>query len=137
MSRSGYSDDCENLGLWRGAVNAAAQGARGQKLLGELAAAMDAMTEKALIAEELIAADGQLCALGVLGCARGIGDKLRDLDPEDYDAVSRVFDIAPALAQEIVYQNDEGAWQGRETPEQRWERMRLWVQGQIKAQAAK
>ncbi|KGC50992.1 hypothetical protein DO66_5867 [Burkholderia pseudomallei] len=35
MSRSGYSDDCGGWSLirWRGAVNSAIKGARGQKFL--------------------------------------------------------------------------------------------------------
>lgn len=42
MSRSGYSDDCENIGLWRGAVERAIRGVWGQALLLEMAAALDA-----------------------------------------------------------------------------------------------
>ena len=61
MSRSGYSDDCDGsaLQLWRGAVNKAMTGKRGQRLLVDIASAMDAMAEKRLIAEDLISADGQ------------------------------------------------------------------------------
>ena len=37
MSRSGYSDDCETMGLWRGAVERAIYGKRGQTFLREMA----------------------------------------------------------------------------------------------------
>jgi hypothetical protein len=41
MSRSGYSDDCDGWALirWRGAVNSAIKGRRGQQALREIVAA--------------------------------------------------------------------------------------------------
>lgn len=124
MSRSGYTDECDGWDLvrWRGAVSSAIRGERGQKMLRELAEAMDAMPEKILIAEDLHA-DGAYCTLGVLGAARGID--MSSIDPEDRDQVATAFDIAPALAAEVVFENDE-AWSD-ETPEHRWQRMRKWV----------
>ncbi len=108
MSRSGYSDDGGegNWGLicWRGAVNSAIRGRRGQAFLRELAEAMDAMPEKRLIADEL-QADGGYCTIGVLGQARGLD--MASIDPHDSDQVSKIFGIAPAMAREIVYENDE------------------------------
>ncbi len=140
MSRSGYSDDCDDhwaLIRWRGAVSSAIRGERGQKLLRDLADALDAMPEKALIADELLVERGQVCALGSLGCARGMQDTLRTLDPYDSKAVSKAFDIAPALAAEIVFENDEGDWRrDAETPAQRWKRMRAWVAMQLKPEPA-
>lgn len=106
MSRSNYSDDIGNWALirWRGAVKSAINGARGQKLLREIVAAMDAMSVKELTAHEL-EAEGNYCTLGVVGCARGID--MSQIDPEDPEQVSKLFGIAPALAQEIVFENDE------------------------------
>jgi hypothetical protein len=129
MSRSGYSDDLDPWALirWRGAVNAAIRGERGQRLLRELAAAMDAMPEKVLIADDLVDAEGDHCALGVVGKARGID--LAAVDPEDAEAVGNTFDIAYALAKEVVYINDEGHY--GETPQQRWARVRAWVQRNV------
>ena len=49
MSRSGYSDDCENLGLWRGAVEKSIKGKRGQAFLKEMLVALDSLPEKKLI----------------------------------------------------------------------------------------
>ncbi|MFM0141803.1 hypothetical protein [Paraburkholderia sp. RL18-085-BIA-A] len=109
MSRSGYSDDCDDEGtggLWRGAVMRSIKGKRGQAALKELAEAMDAMPKKTLAVESLVTEDGEFCTLGVLGQARGLN--MNPLDPDDWDAVARAFNIAPAMVREIVYENDEG-----------------------------
>lgn len=129
MSRSGYSDDCENWSLicWRGAVTSALKGKRGQAFLLELRDAMDAMPEKRLVAD-VLEADGQFCTIGVLGAKRGINMEV--LDAHDREGVAAAFGIAPALAAEIVFMNDEGNWNA-ETPEQRWVRMREWVESNI------
>lgn len=128
MSRSGYSDGIDNWDLirWRGQVASAIRGNRGQALLRELAVAMDAMPEKKLISKAL-EQDGAHCALGVVGAARGID--LRLIDPEEPRQVSEVFNIARQLAAEIAFENDEMGW--CETPENRWRRMRGWVQDNI------
>jgi hypothetical protein len=160
MSRSGYTDDCENLELWRGAVTRAITGKRGQALLRDLLAALDAMPEKTLAADSLVTADGDYCTLGVLGKARGMD--LAALDPEDPDQVANAFGIARAMAQEIVYLNDEQDddyeyvyfevcgplqwWKERHVsrrvqvadgPARRWKRMRAWVASQIKPRPSK
>src|SRR6185295_11408998 len=82
LSRSGYSDDGERWDLirYRGAVASAIRGARGQTFLKEILAALDAMPEKKLIANEL-EEDGQVCALGALGKARGLD--MAGIDPEN------------------------------------------------------
>ena len=124
MSRHGYSDDPDplDLGRWRGRVASAIRGRRGQRLLRDLLAALDAMPEKRLIAHEL-EQDGEVCALGA--CARLRGIDVSDIDPEDSGRVAAVFDIAEPLAREIVWENDED-WTDK-TPEARWARMRKWV----------
>lgn len=58
MSRHGYHEDCGDddplvLGRWRAQVRSATRGARGQKLLRDMLAALDAMPEKRLVALEL------------------------------------------------------------------------------------
>jgi hypothetical protein len=130
MSRHGYNDDINQWQMikWRGQVASAIRGRRGQLLLVALRDALDAMPERALIAGELVEENGDVCALGCLAKARGMD--VSEVDPEDSDQVADVFGIAPQLAREIVYENDEGAW--GETPEQRWERMRKWVGAHIK-----
>jgi hypothetical protein len=116
---------------WRGAVASAIRGKRGQRLLRDLIAALDAMPVKELIKHELIA-EGQVCALGALGVARGLS--MDKIDAYDREQVGRAFDIAEALAAEILYENDDGrTWvyeaadQHRETPAETWERMRAWA----------
>ncbi len=146
MSRSGYVEDFDDnwqLIKWRGQVASATRGKRGQKLLTDLLVALDAMPDKALVPHELETEDGQVCALGALGKARGID--MQKLDPEEPEAVAAAFDIAPQLAQEIVYMNDEyldSTWNETTkryddiTPEKRWECMRAWVASQIQRESA-
>lgn len=141
MSRSGYTDDPNNWAMikWRGRVASAIRGKRGQQLLRELAAAMDAMPVKELVTNDL-QRDGGYCALGVVGAARGVD--LASIDTEDPEQLSRAFNIAEPMAQEIEYINDEcgndyknvnGKWvHAPETPEERWQRVRKWVAEQIK-----
>lgn len=106
MSRSGYSDDCDGWALirWRGAVTSAIKGKRGQAFLRETIAALDALPEKRLVANEL-EADGQFCTLGAVGRARGCG--LAAVDPYDRESVAGLFGISAALAAEIMFENDE------------------------------
>lgn len=133
MSRSGYTECCENLELYRGAVNAAIKGNRGQKLIADLLTALDAMPEKRLISKELINSEREVCALGAVGLSRGV--KIDDLDGYDADTVAGRFDIAPCLAREIAYENDEGAFY-QETPEKRWQRMRKWCVDNLRPERA-
>lgn len=131
MSRSGYSDDLDNWSMikWRGQVASAIRGARGQKMLREMLAALEALPDKRLIRHELRDQAGEVCALGALGVARGMD--VDYLDPEDPEEVASAFDIAPQLAREIVFKNDECYYSG-EQPEQRYSRMVLWVKEQIR-----
>ena len=131
MSRSGYSDDLSSwdLIMYRGAVSSAIRGKRGQTLLRDLAVALDAMEPRRLITDEL-ESQGEYCALGVVGGYREIN--MQGLDFDDSDRVAKSFNIANALAREIVFINDEAYWQaGTETPEQRWYRVRAWVDEQL------
>ena len=139
MSRSGYSDDGDDsdypLALWRGAVESAIRGKRGQAFLKEMLAAMDALPQKRLIAHELVA-NGEACAIGTVGLARGID--MSKLDPDAYGQIAKVFGISAALVREIEYENDDDDnWRDTTavTPEVRFERVRKWVQSQIKRDA--
>ncbi len=157
MSRSGYIDDADDPlahGRWRQAVKRALQGRRGQALLRDLVQALDAMDDKRLYAGSFATADGEFCTLGVLGATRGT--KMDDLG-DDYEcdtkAVGQRFGIAPAMAAEIMYMNDEYAvdewkWVDVEIcgplryrdqrvrcvrvhndnhPQERWQQMRAWA----------
>jgi hypothetical protein len=162
MSRSGYSDDCDDnwaLIRWRGAVASAIRGKRGQQTLREIAAALDAMPVKALAAESLVTEEGAFCTLGALGAARGID--MAPIDPNDREAVAQAFGISEALAAEVMFENDEAIdefrwvdvevcgplrqWDRRmqsirepvqHAAERRWQYMRQWVQANIKPESA-
>ena len=135
MNRSGYSDDCDdNLasGRWRGMVKSAIRGKRGQSFLRELAAEMDKMPVKELIAEELVRPDGQCCTIGVVCKSRGLD--VAKIDVGEPDQVSAAVGIASCLAAEIENENDDGFWhyeRNTETPAERWVRMRKWVDQRI------
>lgn len=128
MSRSGYTDDCEYLALYRGNVERTLRGRRGQAFLRELAAALDAMPEKALIADALIDEQGDVCAMGAVCKARGMDASAIDYDsPDD---VGKALGISRIMAAEIAYMNDE--WVEDRTPERRWRRMREWVEKNLR-----
>jgi hypothetical protein len=157
MSRSGYIDDIDDdlaAGRWRAQVKNAIRGKRGQAFLRELAAAMDAMPVKELIAEELVNDEGQCCTIGVICKARGID--VTKIDYEEPEQVAAAVGIAHQMAAEIEYYNDEcgdrfvqvaiekppGApkWHPEfrwdrveETPAERWQRMRKWVDQNLTA----
>ena len=130
MSRSGYSEDCENVGLWRAAVQRAIDGKRGQAFLREMASALDAMPVKELVADDIVRDDQHVCAIGAVALARKVD--VKDIDVTDRHAVAKTFGIAPALAAEIAFENDDDFGYGDRTPAERWQRMRAWVAKQIR-----
>jgi hypothetical protein len=118
VSRAGYNDDGDgdnwSLIRWRGAVTSAIKGKRGQAFLRELAAAMDAMPEKVLIANAAVA-DGAVCTLGVVAQARGLDLQRLDvaMDDWDWDHIGAELGISPTLAREVMYENDEAVNEDR------------------------
>lgn len=133
MSRSGYSDDCDNdweLIMWRGAVSSALRGKRGQEFLKEMLVSLDALPQKRLIANELKTAEGEVCALGCVGISRKID--MTSIDIEEPGQVGNVFGIALAMAAEIQFINDDDFAYNQETPEARYKRVREWAVLQIK-----
>ncbi len=132
MSRSGYSDDCSGWDLikWRGAVESAIRGKRGQYFLKDLLLSLDNLSNKRLIYGEL-EQDGEVCALGAVGIKRGLN--MSNIDPYDREGAANIFDIAPVMIAEIMYVNDDAAgYYVEEAPERRWERIRKWVVGNIR-----
>ena len=154
MSRSGYSDDCDDNWswiCWRGAVKSAIRGKRGQAFLRETLAALDALPERRLVSHDLIKLPkpvdpwdqrglwlwdvetdlGNVCTLGAVGIARKID--MAAVDPEDHDSVAGLFNIPHALACEIMFMNDEAHW--RTSPEDRFNKMRDWISSEIRDHA--
>lgn len=134
MSRSGYYEDGDDnfSNLWPNIVNRSIKGKRGQAFLSELAKALDEMPEKKLIAGDLVTETGEVCAIGAVCKARGLDTSKVDVY-DRYD-VAGLVGIAPTLAAEIEYQNDDDFGYRRDvTPEERWTRMRKWVEKNLTA----
>ena len=134
MSRSGYMEG--GIGSqeeqwahirYRGAVTSAFRGKRGQSFLREALLALEEHADGKLISSDL-EAGGCYCTLGAVGAARGLD--MSRIDPYDVETVSGKFDVAEAMAREIVYENDEGSYRP-ETPEQRYQRMHRYLSGCI------
>lgn len=92
--------------------------------------ALDAMPDKQLTRAELVAEDGAVCAMGCVLAQRRVDASA--IDPEDYEHVASVTGLAEAMVREIAYENDNDY--SRETPEQRWTRMRAWTARQVREQ---
>jgi len=112
MSRSGYTDDIDDNWshiMWRGRVASSIRGKRGQAMLRELLAALDAMSDKRLFPNSFATATGEYCTLGVLGAVRGT--KMDDLGDAEEGCNERLvadrFGVAAPLVQEIMWMNDE------------------------------
>ena len=133
MERANYSEDSDGWDLirWRGAVASAVRGKRGQAFLGELVETLESMPDKKLIAGELETTEG-VCAIGAVGVRRGV--QLEHLDPNDYDTLSRIFGIAPALVREIEFENDD-YWCS--DPERRHTRILEWARASIREGAGR
>lgn len=150
MSRSGYSEDCDYLHLYRANVERSLGSKRGQAFLREMATALDSLPVKELVDGDLVRDDGACCALGSVAIARKMN--VADIDECEPDDVADAFGIARVMACEIAYENDESGpslvevegpippwvdWQSKifqrrdETPAERWKRMRQWVASQL------
>lgn len=139
MSRSGYSDDGEGnyIYLYRATVDRAIKGPRGQRLLRETLAVLDAMPVKELAANAAFDETGAFCTLGAVERARGgdvnaLADEMEHAaDWYAWGALVKRFDAPETLLREIMWVNDDaGGWQSR-TPSQRWQHVRDWVAKQI------
>lgn len=136
MGRSGYTegygdDEPGLLNLYRGSVERAMRGRRGQAFLREMAAALDAMPVKELIANDIVTEEGAVCAIGSVAVARKLD--VSEIDEHDPDAVGHAFGIAASMAREIAFVNDDDFGFKTETPAERWTRVRAWVRAQIKS----
>lgn len=160
--RINYSDEEEAPGqfaLWQANCNRSLQGKKGQVALRELEAALLALPEKRLIADKMVDADGEVCAIGALAKHKG-RDLLAEphLGPDDeFDGEGEMEEIGVELgmprlvAWKVVCKNDvdfsdselvvfEGPyrWPAERpnayvpiTPERRYQKMLAWVQRQL------
>lgn len=71
---------------------------------------------------------------GAVGLSRGID--MSKMDTHDYEGIAGEMGIAHQLVQEIEYINDEGSRCYRETPEDRWLRIREWASEKLKTPAS-
>ena len=120
MSKSEHVDYYTLYELWRATLDRAIHDVRGQAFLRKLRTVLDAMPVKRLITAQIMNQDGEVSILGSV-------EPLDEVDLYDTEAVAQHFGIAPAMAAELVYLNDECSPVLGETPEERWTRMRAWV----------
>lgn len=127
MSRSGYDEEYDGWALirWRGAVNSAIKGKRGQAFLRELLTALDALPEPRLISHELQDGNGEVCAIGSVGIKRGI--EMQHIDVESTKRIGEIFGIPRALVAEIEFVNDNDFGARASKPEEVFLRVRAWV----------
>ena len=111
---------------WSAKVPTLIRSPKGQSLLRELAAALDAIPERRLIDEMLIDEEGGCCAIGALCRARGIDTA--GMDDDGIECVAERLGVPLSLAYEVIEQNDD---RYDATPEDRWRRMRRWVDRHI------
>jgi len=143
MSRSGYTEDFGydepgRCNLYRGSVARALRGKRGQAMLQELSEALDSMPKKRLADRSFQRSDGDVCTLGCLLRSRGVDTSELDAavghDEGDVSQeAAESLNIARCMAAEVMFENDDpfGYRVIEETPEERWIRMRAWVESQI------
>lgn len=133
MGRHGYCDEIEDNWRYiryRGAVTSALKGKRGQAFLRELIAALDAMPKKELVEGILQTTEGDYCALGCVGAARGID--MKDLDTYDAEAIAKALGISETLVREIEYINDEHVYATvQEEDAKRWQVVRDWAESEL------
>src|SRR5258708_7100863 len=124
VMRINYSEDEDfnNQALmWEANQRRSIKGRKGQSALRELEAALLALPEKRLIANELERKDGEVCAVGALAKFKGVenpmvGDSFGDYDElevDEYEIEQAIIDHAQKLgvpklvAVAIVGKNDD------------------------------
>jgi hypothetical protein len=141
MSRSGYSDDCDYLELYRGNnVYRSMRSKAGQARLRELRDALLAMPVKALEADIFVGGTSdapKVCALGAWALAKCGGDvaAARALVPneaDDYETADalKAHDWPRLVVHDAIFWNDEAAW-NVQTAEQRYAYVLRRVEEQI------
>lgn len=141
MSR--YSD-CDDYdwepwmeGQAAGALQSAIRGRRGQRLLRDLVAGLDALPVPELAAGALEDPEtGCVCALGAVRLQRGPEAVPLRFDPTDEDVdwreLAEPFDISETLANAVVSQNEYGSKRNDEqSRRRRWLSVRAWALGHL------
>ena len=145
MSRYCDSDDYDwepwMEGQAAGAMRSAIRGRRGQQLLRDLVAGLDALPVPELAAGALEDPEtGCVCALGAVRIHRGAAAVPLRFDPTDPDIdwrdLAEPFDISETLANAVVSQNEYGSKRNDEqSRRRRWQSVRAWAAGNLLAPA--
>jgi hypothetical protein len=141
MSR--YSD-CDDYdwepwmeGQAAGALQSAIRGRRGQRLLRDLIAGLDALPVPELAAGALEDPEtGCVCALGAVRLQRGPEAVPLRFDPTDEDVdwreLAKPFNISETLANAVVSQNEYASERNDEqSRRRRWLSVRAWAVGHL------
>lgn len=147
---------------WQANVQRCINGRAGQAFMWELYLSLEAIPSRQLVRSTLVDSAGQVCSLGSVAVTRHMAIPERWIssgedDPDDYEfaeAMGPLFGLKDMLAREVMFQNDDngdshyidnGLAYGRlgehyspsretrrETPAERWQRMRDWVVSELK-----
>jgi hypothetical protein len=124
-----------------GALQSAIRGRRGQRLLSDLIAGLDALPVPELAAGALEdPKTGCVCALGAVRLQRGPEAVPLRFDPTDWDVdwreLAKPFDISETLANAVVSQNEYGSERNDEQSRRhRWLSVRAWAVSHLIAPA--
>ncbi len=145
MSRYCDSDDYDwepwMEGQAAGAMRSAIRGRRGQQLLHDLIAGLDALPVPELAAGALEDPEtGCGCAFGAVRIHRGADVVPLHFDPTDPDIdwrdLAEPFDISETLAHAVVAQNEYSSKRNDEqSRRRRWQSVRAWAVGNLLAPA--
>ena len=141
MSRYCDSDDYDYEpwmeGQAAGAMRSAIRGRRGQRLLRDLIAGLDALPVPELAAGALEDPEtGCVCALGAVRLQRGAEAVPLRFDPDDPDInwrhLAEPFDISETLAHAVISENEYSSKHNDEqSRRRRWQSVRAWAVGHL------
>jgi hypothetical protein len=140
--RDDYDYEPWTEGQAAGALRSAIRGRRGQRLLRDLIAGLDALPVPELAAGALEDPEtGCLCALGAVRLQRGLEAVPLRFDPTDEDVdwreLAEPFAISETLANAVVAQNECGSKRNDEqSRRRRWLSVRAWAVGNLIAPAS-
>ena len=124
-----------------GAMRSAIRGRRGQQLLRDLIAGLDALPVPELAAGALEDPEtGCVCALGAVRLQRGAEAVPLSFDLDDPDIdwrdLAKPFDISETLAHAVIPENEYSSKRNDEqSRRRRWQSVRAWAVGNLVAPA--